>query len=137
MLRGFVVEAAEDGGALLLTGEPGVGKSALFNVVAGEARRGGALVLRAAGTEFEAALSFAGLGQLLHPVLGQLTELDEGDQRALRVSLGLVDRTASEEHAVAMATLRLLSGLAAVEPCWRWSTTSTGSTARARRCLRT
>jgi predicted ATPase len=86
------VEAADDGGALLVTGDAGVGKTALLNVVAGEVRRGGSRVLRAAGAEFEAALSFAGLGQLLQPVLGQLVELDEIDQRALRVSLGLTRR---------------------------------------------
>jgi predicted ATPase len=64
-LRSSVVEAAEDGGALLVTGKAGVGKTALLNAVAGEARRCGARVLRAAGAEFEAALSFAGLSQLL------------------------------------------------------------------------
>lgn len=115
-LRTFVAEASDDGGALLVTGEPGVGKTALLNVVAAEARRRDARVLRCAGTEFEAALSFAGLDQLLQPVLGQVSELDENDQRALRVSLGLIDGTASEEHAVAMATLRLMAAIAAVEP---------------------
>jgi hypothetical protein len=116
LLRTFVAEAAEDGGALLLTGDAGVGKTALLNVVAAEARRGGTRVLRAAGADFEAALSFAGLSQLRGPVLGQLSELEEIDQRALRVSLGLIDGTASEEQAVAIATLRLLTAVAAVEP---------------------
>lgn len=116
LLRSFVAEAAEDGGALLVTGEPGVGKSALLNVVAGDARRGGARVLRASGAEFEAALSFAGLSQLLQPVLGQVSELNEGDRRGLGVSLGLIDGIASQEQAVAMATLRLMAAVAAVEP---------------------
>ena len=116
LLQRFVAQAADDGDALLITGEPGVGKSALLNVVAGEARREGTLVLRAAGAEFEAALSYAGLGQLLGPVLGHLSELDEMDERALRVSLGLIDGTASEEQAVAGATLRLLAAIAAKEP---------------------
>jgi AAA ATPase domain len=115
-LRSFVADAAENGGALLLMGDAGVGRTALLNVVAAEARRGGARVLRAAGAEFEAALSFAGLSQLLAPVLGELSELDEFDQQALRVSLGLVDGTASEEQAVAVATLRLLTVLAADQP---------------------
>lgn len=93
-----------------------MGKTALLNVVAADARRGGARVLRAAGAEFEAALSFGGLSQLLGPILGQLGELDEIDQQALRVSLGLIDGTASEEQAVAIATLRLLTALAVVQP---------------------
>jgi predicted ATPase len=116
VLRRFVGEAGENGGALLLTGEAGVGKTALVNEIAAEARRGGTRVLRASGAEFEAALSFAGLGQLLAPALGQLTELDEIDQCALRVSLGLLDGTTSEERAVAVATLRLLTVLGAAEP---------------------
>jgi predicted ATPase len=83
VLRTFVAQAAEIGGALLLTGDAGVGKTALLNEVAADARRGGTRVLRAAGAEFEAALSFAGLNQLLGPVLGRLSELDEIDRRAL------------------------------------------------------
>ena len=111
-----MAEAAEDGGSLLLTGDAGVGKSALLNAVATEARRRGTRVLRVAGMEFEAALSFAGLSQLLGPVLGRLPELDEMHERALRVALGMSDERASEERAVAMATLNLLSGLAEAEP---------------------
>ena len=111
-----MAEAVEDGGALLLTGEAGAGKTALLNVVAADARREGALVLRAAGAEFDAALSFAGLSELLQPILGQLSELKEIDQRALRVSLGLIDGTASEELAVAIGTLGLLTTVAAAQP---------------------
>jgi DNA-binding CsgD family transcriptional regulator len=73
-------------------------------------------VLRAGGAEFEAALSFGGLSQLLQPILDRVSALDEIDQRALGVSLGLIAGTASEEQAVAMATLRLLSVIAADEP---------------------
>ena len=77
-------------------------------------------MLRAAGAEFEAALSFAGLNQLLGPVLGELSELDEVDRRALRVALGFIDARASEERAVAIATLALLTALAAVERSSRY-----------------
>ena len=116
LLRAFVQDSAEDGGARLLTGDAGVGKTALLNAIATDARRGGARVLRAVGAEFEAALSFAGLGRLLQPVLGRLGELDEIDQRALRMALGLIDGRASEEQAVAVATLRLLALLADAQP---------------------
>jgi DNA-binding CsgD family transcriptional regulator len=108
VFQAFVAEAGENGGAILVTGEAGVGKTALLNRVAAEARRRGALVLRASGAEFEAGLSFAGLSQLLQPLLGELSELDEMDESALRAALGLSGGRASEELAVSMATLRLL-----------------------------
>jgi DNA-binding CsgD family transcriptional regulator len=115
-LAAFVAEAGEDGGAIVVTGDAGVGKTALVNVVTADARRRGVRVLRAAGTEFEAALSFAGLNQLLHPVLGRLRELEEFDQRALRTALGLGERGGSDELAVSNATLRLLARIAAGQP---------------------
>jgi hypothetical protein len=50
-------------GALVLRGEPGVGKSALLEYAATNAD--GARVLRATGVETESELVFAGLHQLL------------------------------------------------------------------------
>ena len=44
-LDAFVETAGEDGGAVLVTGNAGVGKTALVNVVAAEARRRGVAVL--------------------------------------------------------------------------------------------
>src|SRR3954453_8400569 len=81
-LEAFVAQAAADGGAVLVTGEAGVGKTAVVDVVAAGARQRGVRG-RAAGTEFGAALSFAGLNQLLHPVLNGLPGLEEADRRAL------------------------------------------------------
>ena len=116
-LLGAIVERAGDSGAaVLVTGDAGVGKTALVNLVASDARGRGVLVLRAAGAEFEAALSFSGLNQLLHPVLDQLDELDDAHRRALRVALGLGEGRASEELLVANATLRLLATLADAQP---------------------
>jgi hypothetical protein len=110
-LEAFVAQAAGDGGAVLVTGEAGVGKTAVVDVVAAGARQRGVRVLRAAGTESEAALSFAGLNQLLHRVLNGLPGLEEADRRALRVALGLGEGRASDEFAVAQATVRLLAHL--------------------------
>src|SRR3954464_13287021 len=115
-LAAFVRQAGEDGGAVLVTGEAGVGKTGLVDAVAADARRRGVPVLRAAGAEFEAALSFAGLDQLLQPVLGRLAELDLADQRALGMALGVGDGRASDEFAVANATLRLLAVVAGGAP---------------------
>jgi DNA replication protein DnaC len=59
--------AANRGGALLLSGEPGVGKTVLLDAVPDAASAAGTRVLRAAGVEFEADVSYSGLNQLLFP----------------------------------------------------------------------
>jgi hypothetical protein len=66
-LEGFFLRAAVSGGALLLSGDPGVGKTALLNVLADFASASGTTVLRVAGVEFEGDVSFAGLNQALFP----------------------------------------------------------------------
>ena len=58
---------ADAPGALLLSGEPGVGKTALLNAVAQRASAAGTRVLRAAGAEFETDMTYSGLNQILFP----------------------------------------------------------------------
>jgi MoxR-like ATPase len=65
-----VDQAAVSGGALLLSGEAGVGKTVLLDAAAAHARAAGTQALRAAGAEFERTVSFAGLNQLLSPRAG-------------------------------------------------------------------
>ncbi|MBO0842256.1 MAG: ATP-binding protein, partial [Nocardioides sp.] len=62
------------GGALVLRGEPGIGKSALLDHVerAASAR---CQVIRASGSEFEGELAYAALHQLCVPVLTHLDVL--------------------------------------------------------------
>jgi MoxR-like ATPase len=72
LIRSFLDGAAVGGGALLLWGEPGVGKTALLDAAAEAASAAGFRVLRAAGAEFEAEVGFSSLSQLLLPVLGGL-----------------------------------------------------------------
>src|ERR1700721_1692950 len=64
-----LIDAVRAGGSrvLVVRGEPGVGKSALLNYLAG--RASGCRVARAAGMESEMELAYAGLHQLLAPVL--------------------------------------------------------------------
>ena len=87
-LEGFFTEAAVSGGAVLLSGEPGVGKTALLNALADFASAAGTTVLRVAGAEFEGEISFAALNQLLFPLLGDFGELGPDHRDALRVALG-------------------------------------------------
>ena len=56
--------------ALVLVGEPGAGKSALLDYLAG--RASGCRVERVAGVQSEMELAFAGLHQLLAPMLDHL-----------------------------------------------------------------
>ena len=71
-LNQLVAQIPERGGALVLRGDPGIGKSALLTAAAGAASSKGVSVLRTAGAQSEAALAFAGLEQLLRPVLSGL-----------------------------------------------------------------
>ena len=55
-----------------------MGKTALLDAAAAHAETAGSRVLRAAGAEFEGAVSFAGLNQLLRPLLGQARGAEHG-----------------------------------------------------------
>lgn len=97
-------------GVLLLYGEPGVGKSVLLGravELAADFR-----VLRATGVETELDLAFAGLDQLVRPVLPLAERLPRLQADALLGVLGLVDPIGSDRFLVAAATLSLLSEVA-------------------------
>ncbi|MGO9791616.1 MAG: AAA family ATPase [Solirubrobacteraceae bacterium] len=88
LIRVFLDRARTDGGALLLFGEPGVGKTVLLDATDDVASLAGTKVLRAGGVEFEADVPYAGLHQLLLPLHEQFAELDAAHREALNVSLG-------------------------------------------------
>ena len=75
------------GGALVVRGEPGIGKSALLRYA--EERADGMRVLHARGVEAEAELPFSGLYELLRPLLDLLDEIPERQAEALRGAFGL------------------------------------------------
>ena len=69
-LRRFLSQVAGGAGdALLLAGDPGVGKTSLLGVAAAVAAGSGFRLLRATGSQFEADISYAALHQLLRPAL--------------------------------------------------------------------
>jgi hypothetical protein len=76
------------GEALLLLGDPGVGKTALLDAAASAAAEAGMWVLRAAGVQFEADLAFSGLHQVLLPLQGEFGRLDAVHRGALNAALG-------------------------------------------------
>jgi hypothetical protein len=104
----FVDQAAASGGALLLSGEAGVGKTVLLDAAVAYAEAAGSRVLRAAGAEFEGAVSFAGLNQLLRPLLGQARGLSAAYRRALAVALGVREGSSPDQLMLSNAALALL-----------------------------
>src|SRR5712671_6283690 len=60
---------------VLILGDPGIGKSALLDVAVAQARVDGRRVLTASGIETESEMAFAGLHQLLRPVLPSIARL--------------------------------------------------------------
>src|SRR4051812_13100857 len=73
--------------ALVVRGDPGVGKSALLDYVA--ERAAGCRIVHAAGVESEMELAFAGLHQLCAPLLGGLERLPAPQSDALATAFGL------------------------------------------------
>ena len=94
-------------GALVLSGEPGVGKSVLLAHAV--ERADGMRVVRAVGVETEIDLAFAGLDQLVRPVLPLAKRLPARQADALLGALGQTDRASQDRFLVAAATLSLLS----------------------------
>ena len=111
-----VLVAVRDGlgGALVLRGEAGIGKSALLNWAAWSASD--MRVIRVAGAESEADLGFAGLHQLLLPFLGELDRLPDPQRVALGSALGLIAGEPANQFLVGLAALTLITGAAASQP---------------------
>jgi hypothetical protein len=104
-----LVESSRDGygGALVVHGEPGVGKTALLDDSVGKAAT--LRIVRAAGVEGEMELPFAALQQLCAPILALHEGLPRPQRDALDVAFGLTPGPAPNPFLVALAVLGLLS----------------------------
>lgn len=102
------------GGALVVRGEAGIGKSALL--AAARERATGLRVLSACGVESESQLPFAALAQLLEPVLDRRDRLPEPQAAALAGALALGPPAPGDRFAVCVATLGLLRAAAEDAP---------------------
>ncbi|MEX2981226.1 AAA family ATPase [Streptomyces sp. C36] len=102
--------AAGRGGAVVVAGEAGIGKSALVDAVVEELD--GFEVLPAAGTEFERDLLYATLHQLCAPVLEYRQRLPVVQRNALEAVFGLGAQTSPDPLTVGLAVLGLLHEVA-------------------------
>ena len=104
----FLRSVARSGEALLLLGEPGVGKTVLLDAGAEEASALGFQILRLAGVEYEADVSYSGLNQCLLPVIEAMDGLSAAHHEAISVALGLDSGPAPDRLVVSNAALALL-----------------------------
>jgi DNA-binding CsgD family transcriptional regulator len=100
--------------ALVMRGEPGVGKTALLDYLA--ERASGCRVVRVAGVEAEMEFAFAGVHQLCAPTLYRLGRLPAPQGAALRTAFGLGPGSAPDRFLVALAVLSLLADAAEEQP---------------------
>jgi DNA-binding CsgD family transcriptional regulator/tetratricopeptide (TPR) repeat protein len=119
-----LLRSAREGrsGSLVITGEAGIGKSTLLDYAVdqavGSAADGGErlTVLRARGYESESAIPFAGLSDLLQPVIHVLPELPDPQAAALSSALSLGPPVGGDRFSVCAATLGMLASAAEESP---------------------
>jgi DNA-binding CsgD family transcriptional regulator len=101
-------------GVLVLRGEAGIGKTALLD----HARSGasGMTVIAVSGLALESELVFAGLADLLRPILGHLDAIPERQAAALLGALALGPPAAGDRFTIYAATHSLLGAAADARP---------------------
>ena len=113
-LRVFLADRGPGPAALVLEGEPGIGKSALWLAGAAEAEAAGLRVLRTRPVEAEQRLAHAGLGDLLEDAIESVgTELSTPRRRALEIVLLRQEASGEpvDDRALAVAVRDVLEAL--------------------------
>jgi DNA-binding CsgD family transcriptional regulator len=100
--------------AMVLSGDAGVGKTALLDYLAGNAS--GCRVVRTSGCQSEMELAFAALHQLCAPLLDSLERLPVPQRDALRIAFGMGSGPTPDRFLVGLAVLNLLSNAAELQP---------------------
>lgn len=108
--------AGERGRALLVRGGPGVGRSSLLAAARATASSRRMKTLAVTGTRLEAALPFAGLHQIIQPLIGEVRRLPGPQRDAVLTAFGMVPGSCPSPLFVALGTLELLASAAAGDP---------------------
>jgi tetratricopeptide (TPR) repeat protein len=105
---------AARGGVLVISGEPGVGKTALLDDAV--ARADGMQLLRTQGIQSESPLAFAALHRLLRPIAHHVAALPAPQAQALRAAFGEEEGDGKNRFLVFLAALSLLAEAAGSAP---------------------
>ncbi|HEX8346346.1 MAG TPA: AAA family ATPase [Actinoplanes sp.] len=115
-VQDFLDDSRTRGAALLITGDAGMGKTALLDLTARTAGTTGTRVVRVTGAQYEAEVGFAGLDRLLAPLHQELTGLSATHRRALSVVLRSGSSRPPDRLMVVNATVSLFRQVARNSP---------------------
>ncbi|MGI8457128.1 MAG: ATP-binding protein [Propionibacteriaceae bacterium] len=117
-IRALVGDLPGRGGALVVTGDPGIGKTTLLEVARRDADSRGLVVIPVAGVAVERHLPFAGLQRIVQPLAPHVTGLDEPQRRAVRRAVGnpADDGPAPTLFVLGLAVLELLGRASRTRP---------------------
>jgi len=104
------------GGALVLCGEPGIGKTVLLDYLWAQARVSSFRLLRTRGVECETDLAYAALHQLTAVLSDGLDRLPEPRRDALATAFGLCGSGVPDRFLVGLGVLGLMSDAARQDP---------------------
>ncbi|WP_413810672.1 AAA family ATPase [Streptomyces sp. OE57] len=115
-VRALIEETTKGGASLVFYGDAGLGKSALLDAAERDAAAEGIRIVRSAGIEFEADISFAGLNQILLPLRRHIADLEPALRDGLCVALGLAAGSPPARLLVSNAVLALMTLAASHRP---------------------
>lgn len=107
-ITGVLAALSDNGSALVIDGEAGIGKSTLLNAAADWAAADGYGRLGCSGLQSQAEVGFAGIHELIHPLLTHTRELPARQRTALMTAFGLEDGPTPDRLLVNLAVLGLL-----------------------------
>ena len=116
LLTEVITGIQDQGAAVVIRGDPGIGKSHLLRAAAAVAVDAGWHVLEVTGIETGPKLPFAGLHRLLGSLLPPADRLPPVQQRSMSAAFGLSGGAPPELFLVALASLTLLTESAATRP---------------------
>jgi DNA-binding SARP family transcriptional activator/DNA-binding CsgD family transcriptional regulator len=118
-LRLVLASLEELPAAVVLEGDPGIGKTSVWQAALGELGTGGAHVLSTRPAEAESELSYAGLADVLEPVLDDvLSALPAPQRHALEIALRRADPEGGppDQAAIAFGVLGALRAVTVTAP---------------------